>query len=487
MALHFDQLPAAWLVYAAPSFLPDGVSELSAWPVGEPLARLDSFLFLGIAFLLGGTLPGLLVTNLFVLLGPPLSAWAAARFAREALGVGLAGALVAGASFGFAPLATIAALEGHIYTLFDPWLPLCALYTWRGQTLRAVGCFALTLLTTAYLGVDALLVLLAVLWHQRRFDLRLLGGVGAVGAVYAGLYVFAGPSVAPGGGAGFEALLRVGAATATTLVAWAGWMDLSRHSLAPALGLLPLCFALLAPLAGVRVRPWLPLGILAAVLALGPVIELGVARESAFPTLLYPFFAAGVFAVFRFPIRFAWISALALGALAGATVDRMRFRWVAVALAVVDVWVFSGAAFRMRPHPTPTPAVYALVPEAPLLDLYPQVGGAQEDIGFYQQNLSCYYQAFHHRPLLDRCLNTDIRASPRAAATATVHAALLEGRPALPALHALGVGSVVVHADLYQPFERATVSSALTTELGPPIGEGHDGGEWLIAWRVPDP
>ena len=36
MGLHFDQFPAAWLVHAAPSFVPDGVSELSAWPSGEP-------------------------------------------------------------------------------------------------------------------------------------------------------------------------------------------------------------------------------------------------------------------------------------------------------------------------------------------------------------------------------------------------------------------------------------------------------------------
>lgn len=76
LSQHFDQLPAAWLVHAAPSFR-DGISELSAWPQGEALVRLDSFLFLILAMLLQGLIPGLLLTNLFILMdlrflhGPP--------------------------------------------------------------------------------------------------------------------------------------------------------------------------------------------------------------------------------------------------------------------------------------------------------------------------------------------------------------------------------------------------------------------------------
>jgi hypothetical protein len=153
---------------------------------------------------------------------------------------------------------------------------------------------------------------------------------------------------------------------------------------------------------------------------------------------------------------------------------------------VVDALVFSGAVVRMRPHPMPTPSLYALLPQAPLLELYPQIGGLQEDLSFYQQNLSCYYQLFHHRPILERCLNTDIRNSPRLAASEAVHAAVLEGRPVLPLLQAIPVGAVVLHADLYQPFERADLTKGLTEALGAPVGEGRDGGEWLVGWRVPE-
>ncbi len=485
VSLHFDQLPAAWLVHAAPTFV-DGVSELAMWPDGQPLVRLDSFLFLLLALVLQGMLPGLLVTNLFVLLGPPLSAWAAERFAREALDVPRPASLIAGICFGFAPLATVAALEGHVYYLLDPWLPLFALYAWQRRAGPAIACFALALLTTAYLGVNALLVLAAILVHQRRLQPRLLAGVGGVGAAYAALYV--GGEAATGitaGGEDFEALLRVGSASLATLVSWNGWMDLNRHSLAPVIGVMPLCFALLAPAARIPWRPWLPLGLLAIVLAVGPVLEAGVAREGGVPTLLWPLHLLGAFSVYRFPVRFAWIAALALGALAARVAGRTRWAWFAVGLAAVDVVLVSGAATRLRPHPTPTPSLYGLLPEGAVLDLYPRVGGLQEDMAFYQQNLSCYYQLFHGRPVLERCLNTDIRTSPRLAATDRVHAAVLGGGEVLPILRELRLGSVVLHADLYQPFERAELRTGLSRELGEPVGEGHDGGEWLVGWKVP--
>jgi hypothetical protein len=485
VALHFDQYPAAWLVHAAPSFL-DGVSELAMWPDGQPLVRLDSFLFLLLSFALGGVLPGLLVTNLFVLFGPPLSAWAAERLAREALGVPRPASLVAGVAFGFAPLATIAALEGHVYHLLDPWLPLFALYVWKGRVGPAVVAFALALATTAYLGVNALIVLAALLIHRRRLDLPLLGGVGLVGAAYTVLFLATGTRAAlASGGEDFDALFRVGSAGLATLVSWNGWMDLNRHSLAPVVGLLPLCFALLAPAARIPSRPWLPLGLAGVVLAVGPVLEAGVTREGGVPTLLWPLHELGLFDVYRFPVRFAWVAALGLGLVAARVVGNMRGAWLAVALACADALFGGGAFTRLRAHPTPTPAVYGLVPEGALLDLYPHVGGPREDMAFYQQNLSCYYQLFHGRPLLEKCLNTDVASSPRVRASDRVHAALLEGRAVLPLLRELDVASVVLHADLYQPFERGVVRAALTRELGEPVGEGSDGGEWLVAWAVP--
>ena len=489
-ALHFDGFPMAWLAEAAPSFLPDGTSDWSAWPEGEPLQRIDSFLFLGVALATGGAIPGMLLVNLFVLVGPVLSAWAAERFARRALGVEGPAALVAGLCFGFAPIGLVAALEGHVYTLLDPWVPLCALACWEGRARGAALHFALALLSTAYLGVAALVLAGAIALARgpalgRATLARVLGGMGAVGAAYTALYLTGdgGPAREAG-----DAALRAGSATLTTAVAWSPWVDMARHSLGPVLGVLPLCVGGLALAWGLpRERRLLGIaGLLAAVGTLGPWLELGVARTEQLPGPLAWLESSGLFEVYRFPARLAWVSALSLGALASVAVARgsRRVQLAFVGAAVLDVLVASGAAFRMRGHPTPVPSLYALLPRAPVLELTPEPGGEQEDLGFFQQNLSCHAQLFHRRPILDRCLNTDLRRSGRRAAARAVHAALLAGEPALPILAGLEVGSVVLHADLYAAPERAELVRGLDAELGARIGEGRDGGEWLIAWKV---
>ncbi len=482
---HFDQYPAAWLVHAAASYVPDGVSEWSAWPGGEPVVRLDSFLFALLAVALQGVVPGLLVTNLFVLLGPAVSAWAAERFAREALGATFPGSLLAGLAFGFCPLALVGVLEGHVYYLLNPWLPLLALHTWRGESYRAALHWTLCLLTTAYMGVDGLVVIGAILLYRRRLDLRLLLPVALVGAVYAASFL---------GGQGattrdaHDALARLGAASLLTLVSWNPWWDLTRHSLAPAIAVLPLCLSLLAPIAGAPHRRFLlALGLGCAVLAVGPSLEYGIGPGERLPTLLHPLFEAGLFDVFRFPIRFAWVTALALGGLAAVVVSGVSPRWrlVFVGLGVVDALVLSGAVFRVAAHPAPVPSIYATLPDGAVLDLYPEVGGDQEDIGFYQQNLSCWYQTAHRRPVLERCLNTDLTRSPRRTVGKALHAALLgEGDPR-PILADADVASLVIHLDLYQPHERAVVVDGLARALGPASAETRDGGEWLMSWRVP--
>ncbi len=489
VALHFDVFPAAWLVDAAWTYLPDGVTERSAWPLGEPLARLDSFLFLAIAVLLGGAVPGLLLVNLFVLLGPVASAWAAWRFAREDVGATDLAAVAAGLAFGFGPLAAVAALEGHVYFLFDPWLPLVASAAWRGRWPALALAFALALLSTAYLGIDALFLALAlVIGRLDRIGVprasACVAAMVGVGAAYAALYAL-GPTAAarPEG----DALARVGSASLTTLFAWSPWMDLNRHSLAPAAGVAAAVLGVIGwwSTRADRGRTALFVASTFALLgALGPTLEIGVTRDVLGPGPLRALAPLGIFDVWRFPVRLAWVSALGFGALA-ATLPRTNAGALGViALIVGDALLVAGAADRLRAHPTPTPAVYDLLPAGAVLELYPEVGGMQEDITFYQQNISCFHQLRHGRPLLERCLNTDMRASPRLAAARAVHAALLDERDPASVVRSLDVRSVVVHADLYQPHERGRVTQGLIAAFGAPIAEGRDGGEWLMAWAV---
>ena len=501
-SLHFDQLPVAWLGDAARSFFPEGRSPWSAWPAGEPLQRVDSYVYLGVATLLGGAVPGMLLANLFVLVGPVVSAWAAARFTARALGGDRAAQFVAGVLYAFGPMALVAALEGQVYTLLAPWLPLAALAAWEGRAGRTALHVALATLTTAYLGVDAVLVVagillvrLPVLGWQR--TTRVLAAVGAFGLIFAGWFA-TGEARAPG---------PVEGASLTTLLAWSPWLDLARHSLGPALGMVPLTLGAMAILDRVegldrRTRLGLAtLGLVAAVACVGPRLELGVVPgQDGLPGPLAPFTWTGVFNTFRFPIRLAWVCAFAWGALAAAWIARARGRPVWVLAALLDVLVMSGAATRLRAHPVPVPTLYGLLPAGAVLDLVPEFGGPREDLGFLAQNLQCHYQRAHGRPVLERCLNTDLDRSPRVAVARELHALLLrdvEGSETTSAtpdatdaagvrarLAALDIASVVVHADLYAPETRAEVFGGLTAALGPPIAEGRDGGEWLVAWAA---
>jgi hypothetical protein len=286
-----------------------------------------------------------------------------------------------------------------------------------------------------------------------------------------------------------DAMVRLGSASLTTLVAWNPWMDLNRHSLAPAFGVAPLCLALLSPFSGIRAwKLWLGLGLGTLMLSVGPLLEIGVARQEAFPTLLYPFLHLGIFDTFRFPIRFAWVGSLCFGLLSAGVASKSRWPWILVGILMVDTTVITGGTFRLRRHPAPIPSLYQLLPEGPLLDLYPEIGGLQEDMSFYQQNLSCYYQLAHQHPILDRCLNTDLSQNPRISATGELHHRILDSEGSVrDYLKELGVTSVVMHKDLYQSDERAAVEAGLTNALGPPIAEGKDGGEWLAAWKVVNP
>jgi hypothetical protein len=487
VSLHFDQLPAAWLVDAARSFLPSGVSSWSAWPSGEPMQRLDSFLFVGLAMAFGGAVPGMLLTNLFVLLGPVASAWAMACAARRMLGVDRAGQFFAGVLYGFGPMALVAALEGQVYALLAPWLPLCAWAAWEGRAVATAMAFALALCGTAYHGVNAALVLAAVLWLRlpvlgRGAVARVLGAVGVAGAAYAAFYA-TGASRGTG---------PVEGATPVTLLAWSPWLDLARHSLGPVLGVATLAFAVGAVLRWREIgldrrlaRGLFVLGACAVLLALGPRLQLGVVPGRGVPTPLALLEGTGVFRALRFPLRFGLTAALAWSMLGAALVSRMRRPWVAVLAALLDVLVAGGAVGRLRGHPVPVPRLYALLPQAPVLELYPEFGDSREDLNYYAQNLACHYQRFHRRPILERCLNTDLSTSPRWQAGAALHARVFAGEPVLAWLKAQRVGSVVVHADLYAPDMREEVLGALLRELGEPVAQGHDGGEWLMAWKVP--
>ncbi|MFT5684139.1 MAG: hypothetical protein ACI8RZ_005080, partial [Myxococcota bacterium] len=165
---HFDALGTIWGLASADRLISGLLQDpLTGWPLGGDYARFDSFLLLplGLTSVEPTRLHGLLQ-----IAGITMSAWAAERFAL-AVGARAPWSLLAGLLFAFSGLSANVLLEGHVYMLLDPWLPLMGLLWWRALALEGGAklgaltglAFSAALLTSGYLGLSAAVVAIG-LW-----------------------------------------------------------------------------------------------------------------------------------------------------------------------------------------------------------------------------------------------------------------------------------------------------------------------------------
>lgn len=496
---HFDLYPTAWLVQAAPGTFPGLHHPASAWPTGESLARVDSYLLYVLGLLAGRSVSPSLLVQLLAWVGPAVSALVAERCAADGFGVRRPWSLLAGALYGFAGIAAVAVLEGHVHHLLNPWLP-GLWWAWaRGGRARhglVVGlAFALALFTSAYAGVNALLLLAALASGDPRRALRLAPGVAAV-ALPAGLYYArlfaAGGRFGDGEAPLVEQVGRMGTVSLAGLAGVPVTVDLHAHSLAAPLGFVGIFLAALAPAVLRGERGWRApavLAVLAVLVALGRDVRLDEgALVWAWPADALAELPGATF--FRFPARLLWLWALVTGVVGarvlGALADRAP-RGPGVLVLGIGLAEATWAPLlpaRLDRVPAAAPSAYAAAPlDRPLLDLYGRpVDRSGGELEMWARNLGCYYQARHRRPILEVCIGTAVQ-SPRE----HVQRYLLRrlGDPAaVQTLTALGLGAVAVHADTFRPGDLDWLASALAARLGEPA-ESADGGERLLLWVVP--
>ena len=504
----WDLYTLLWVIHATDSLDASLHTALSAWPLGQDLSRADSFVLLALAKVWPGSAMSLV--RLVILAGPVLSGWAAERFAARCLGAAWPWSLIAGLAFAFSGLAATALLEGHIYMLLIPWLPLLG-WAWmaaegpQGRArdgLLAGLMWSLCLLTSAYIGIAAsILVLLLVrrgAWAPR---LAAAGVVLPVSLAYLWLFVQTGQGQrldAGGYAIPHAEILAAGSARLGTLIGWNADIDLFFHSLAPRLGAVALGLSLLAPVVlaapSAAARPWRRLLIaagLCVLLSLGAQVQL-FHHDLELPWLLAPLGGLPGLTFFHFPARLLHIAVLALGAVAAlvATALHRRAGWLAAPLlvaAVVDALAGSGAPLRTGRVPLQTPAAYQAAPPGALLELLPRFNTNNGDMENYLNNLTCSYQLDHHRPLLNRCIGTALRSGPRWLVSGWLFDALLDRAPdaRVPdTLSALGIGAVVLHPDLFLPADRQALRAGLADVLGAPIAESATG-EHVVMFAVP--
>ena len=510
---HFDLLPAVWLLERAPGTFPNMVHAASAWPFGESLARVDSYLLLGMAWLNGGRLPAWSLVALLTWLGPAINAISAEFTARRALGVARPWSWIAGCAYGFSGVAATAILEGHIYHLLNPWLPLLLWSLWRGlgedgrrlHGLYAGLFFAAGLFTTAYFGVAGALLIVVLLLSRPRRAARLLPGLVVVAAMSGGYYVWlfsmggrwADGQVQP------DLFLRMGSVTLGGLAVWSEALDLRHHSIATPVGFAVFWSMGLAPVVLAGRRRWRVLfgvALLAVFIALGRTVRADLGAQGYGSPLALLVNLPGL-AFFRFPVRLMWLYSLASGLVAAmvleALAERVRSRWLWPVLlaAALEALVGNGMPYRIHRGIAQVPSAYALAPgDKTVLDLF---GAAFDrssgEVEMWARNLSCYYQATHGRPIFEVCIGTSID-SPRELVDRWLAMRLMqfqdEGGAAVgpqrvaDRLAELDVGAVVLHGDFYRPNDRDAVEAGLRRVLGPPLGESWDGGEHVLVFAV---
>ena len=498
---HFDLPGVVWSIDAAARLLPTLQDTATAWPLGADYGRFDSFTLLPLGWLLAAADP-VTVHGWIQVLGVWLSGWAAAWFA-EVLGARRPWGLLAGVVFAMSGLGANVLLEGHVFHVLNPWLPLFAGCWWRAlgpdgrlhHGLLTGLFFALTLWTSAYLGLAAALVAIGFfLGALRREGPR--PSSAAVGATIASVLLFCAPYLlvfagAEGGGGGVATGARVTSANLASLAAATDEMDRTQNSQAFALPGLALALALLG--ARFCVRPiWVRRTLLwtagiALLLSMGGAF--GPDEHTTWvPLPLGVLLDAGADRFLRFPSRLFWGGLLCLAGLAALAASELERRSGTVVrlllvLAVIEPFLIIRLPQRQLTRRSFVSTAYAEAP-GPVLDLYPE-GAAPPELDHLFTRLACFAQTRHGQAIADDCLSVDIQANPRYRIGQWVLARAMEGDGTRVAevLGAAGFGAIAVHADLFSAGDRARLLAGLDAVDPEPVVRT-DGGERLVLLRL---
>ena len=451
---HFDTPGTLWVIGTA-SRLFSSIDPMTAVPLGADLTRLDSYLLLPISRVFESLGPGR-IFGWLTIVGVALNAWAAQHFAR-AVGAKSPWTILAGVGFGFCGLAATGLLEGHIYQVFNPWLPWFGAALWRSsaedgtprQAVLAAALFVLCWLTTAYVGVVALGLAVVVLWLAPQRPKPLLGGMAVFLSVYVLWYL-------SGDAASRESLegLNPMSAHLGGLLAATPEIDRAEHSMAPIIygWMLGLVVMARSVLGGGRWTALMVAGGGAVLMSLTP----GFAASPEW--VLIPanlnWVPAPVAALLRFPIRFAWLWSLCGGVLAAVVATRLapkwgRWGWLVLIVVFAEAFIRVGTPYRTEYRYIEAPSQLTQQP-GPILEMLPVTDNRGVNWDRWLANFSCIEQLSHGQAIAEDCIHTKPRKL-RSKLNVWLQDRLLseqtEGVEAT--LAALGFKTVMVRPDLF--------------------------------------
>jgi len=451
---HFDAPGTLWVIGSA-SRLIANVDLLTAWPLGADLSRLDSYLLIPIATLFEKLGPGR-IFGWIGIAGVALNAWAAQHFAR-AVGVRSPWTMLAGFGYGFCGMAATGLLEGHVYQVFNPWLPWFGAMLWKSthtegtarQTWLAAILFMLCWLTTAYVGIVALAMAIGVLWMSDRRPRGLILTSMVFLVAYSAWYMHGDAQARES----MEPLNPMSAHLAGLLAATPE-IDRAEHSMAPIifgwmLGLSVLAFKVL-PWGRWRALFWSGAG--AVVFSMIP--QFAASPDFVLVPANLDWVAGPVAGMLRFPIRWAWLWSLCGGVVAAKVASTLaarwgRMGWLVLGVVVAEAFIRIGTPYRQEFRYIEAPAMFAERPGA-VLDLFPVTQNRGENHDRWISNFACVEQLAHGQPIADDCVHTKPRRLRHDLNIWLQDRLLREQMEGVEAtLAALGFKTVVLRPDLF--------------------------------------
>ena len=379
--------------------------------------------------------------NLLVILMLTLSAFCAYLLGRY-LKLSQPAALLAGAIFAYSPIISSQLDQGQLEQISALWLPLYLLFFLKaleGQTFRgtfwlnsigAALCFFLTALTTWYYALNLVLVsVFAALWFMLKALRLSRARLAPLSFRLAGVALLCALFIAPL----FYPTFKEAANTTYAVVGkssvlynsadilhffWPGnsalWFTQAEpnYDFQWFLGFIPLTLALVAALTNWRrTNFWVALGLFFIILALGPVLKVGLESYTPIKWLPTSWLQKLPFgSIIRVPLRFVTFAMLCLGITAGFGLDdllkKIRLKLSASKTKLYPTLLPHACAVLtiglvlLEFYPGPRTLV-ELKPPNFLSQLKNSPTGAVLEIPLLKiQPLAMYEQTLHHQPIV---------------------------------------------------------------------------------------
>ena len=442
------------------------------WPTGVEYKRLDSFVFFVVSICFQW-LPTSVWLPFFSVVAITTSGWAASLFAQE-LGATRQASWIAGITFIFHGLTASALLEGHVYHLLLPWLPLCLMFAWRAtktqkntkNSLLTSFFWFLCLLTSAYLGL-ATTIAVAIIWISRKgWNIKSsyigIASIAILSMAYLLLYTD-GQALSSGRDA---TSMMVGSVNLSNFLGFTPQVDRELHAQSLGILAIPLFLAFGAHRYTLKRQDthilW-TMAIIALCLSFGCFVSFASVAP-LFPMPLLWLSELPLFRSIGFPIRLAWPFLLCIGVLASLAASRIRFPRILIALCILEVFISNQLETRQQQISLTLPKVYNNTDGASL-ELYPITASGKQhsDLPMWFSAYSCFFQTMHEQPISENCVSTISDSHTRIQIAQSVVQNLLRGAhsQAWDTLEENQFSHLMVYPDLYTLGDYKRLSYAL--------------------------